>query len=709
MLPRIEREARILNRHQESQHPDRNTARARLAESLGLELSYESIWGTAKEVPAAAAQAIAGSLTGESLDLGDEAQIERYLARQATYRQAQLCPEQTLVESVDDPLSHLCLNLNRDEASHPVQLTVRWENGAVTCAALDSPAWHRLAVPGYHQVRVETIGRSADFDWILGPQACYFPAAAKPLNGVNCFLPSLRSQRNWGCGDFTDLAQLATILRKHAAVDFIALNPLHALHNRAPYNTSPYLPLSIFTHNLIYLDIEKLPEFRCSSLAQRFAHSPAFQSHLESLRQAPLVDYEATARIKKFFLLLLYREFRKTGHTQPTAWVSNYCIYRAFDDYFHKRNANRWHWHHWPEPYRYPGSPESLALRAKLARSIGFYAYIEMRLAEQLSAVQQTLLDAGYSVGLYHDLALATDRAGADYWAYRELFAPGVRVGSPPDDFNENGQDWGFPALHPQRHADSGYRYFIESIRCAAVYGGAVRFDHVMRLARLYWIPDGMNASQGAYVRDRFKALLHILALESQRGRFLVVGEDLGTVPSYFRQALQDFNILSYKLLLFERDGDRFRAAEQYPEQAIASFTTHDLPTFDGWLHGADLRARVASGVFPQSGLTEAYDIRRRDVASLAEALGTLDCDHAERDAQFGALCRFLASTPCRMRLLNLEELSAEHDQQNLPGTTGEYPNWRRRFPVSLESLSQDAAIAGRLRLWAASIEGGSR
>ncbi len=705
MLPTIERQGLTLNQHEELETHGQQPARQRLADTLGLELTYESIWGSAAEVLPEAANAIAAALTGESLNLANSSQIEDYLARQSALSDSLLCPQQTLVESVDKALGRLRLNLTAQEEANPVLLTVNWENGSISCLALGSPKWLLLASSGYHQARVHTIERTATFEWILSPGSCYFPKVTDPLNGINCFLPSIRSDRNWGCGDLTDLTQLAGLLRSHAPVDFIALNPLHAIHNRVPYNTSPYLPLSIFTHNLIYLDIERVPEFKSCTLAQRVAEWHSFQARLSTLRQGHLVDYEAVARIKKFFLLLLYREFLKQGgRTQATPWITNYCMYRAFDDYFHRRDANCWHWHHWPAPYQSPDSPESLMLRDRLARHIDFYAYVEMRITDQLGQAQQSLLDQGYSIGLYHDLALATDRVGADYWAYQNLFAPGVRVGSPPDDFNVNGQDWGFPALHPQRQANAGFRYFIESIRCAAVHGGAVRFDHVMRLARLYWIPDGMSASEGAYVRDRFDDLLHVLALESQRGHFLVVGEDLGTVPSYFRQALTDFNILSYKLVLFERDGSRFRDAKDYPEQAIASFTTHDLPTFDGWHHGADLRARRDAGLLDPSDLESSYEARRRDIDHLSAAFsqGAKKMDH---DTQFEALCLFLASTSCRMRLLNLEELSAEHEQQNLPGTTSEYPNWRRRFPVALEALSQDAAILGRLGLWATSLK----
>ncbi|WP_051669850.1 4-alpha-glucanotransferase [Bryobacter aggregatus] len=651
-------------------------------------------------MPRTTAQAIAASLAPGIPDLEDEAALEDWLHTRSATEQAHLCPQQTLVEHVSNPLQRLQLNLAPHEAVGELSLTIRWENGAVSQVHLNSPRLKSLATPGYHQVTIQTAHRSASFLWILSPGVCYLPDSPKKSNGINCFLPSLQSGRNWGCGDFTDLANFARILRAQVSFDFIALNPLHAIHNRVPYNTSPYLPLSIFSYNLLYLDIEKIPAFEHCPLAQRIVRSAEFQERLRALRAAEWIDYEAVARIKRFFLALLYRASRKQK-VASSSWVSNYCTYMAFDRYFHRRDATVWHWRQWPEPYQNPQSPESQRLQQKLQRSIGFFAFIEACAEQQLQDTQTTVRQLGYSIGLYHDLALATDRVGADHWAYQELFAPHVRVGSPPDDFNEAGQDWGFPALHPQRHANSGYRYFIESIRSASRHGGALRFDHVMRLARLYWIPDGVSAREGAYVRDHFRDLLLILALESQRGGYLVIGEDLGTMPDYFREALNQFQILSYRLLLFERDSQGFHSAERFPMQAIASFTTHDLPTFDGWLAGSDLRARLEAGTMPESELEPSYTVRRSDIRELATAF-TLPEGESNRDAYFDALCRFLVACPSRLTLLNLEEITGEELQQNLPGTTTQHPNWRRRCSVPIEAFLTQERTARRLQSWAA-------
>jgi len=611
---------------------------------------------------------------------------------------------------VNQPLAQLQLQLGPEEPAEAVTLHIEWENGSESVCTPSDPSLEGLASPGYHWLTIKTSQRSKRIRWILAPDQCHFPALKHPANGINCFLPSLRSERNWGAGDLSDLRNFAMRLAERAPVDFIALNPLHAIHNRTPYNTSPYLPLSIFTHNLLYLDIEATPEFAHSGVAGKIVQSAQFQQTLAKLRASEFVEYEQVAKLKTFFLLLLYREFKRGSYAELNQfrssrgqWLENYCTYMAFDRYFHRRNPDAWHWQQWPAEYQTPGSKESQSLRNQLASQIDFYAFIEMRLEQQISTAHKYLLESGYSLGLYHDLALATDRVGADYWAYQDLFAPRVRVGSPPDDFNENGQDWGFPALHPQRHADSGYEYFIESIRCAARHGGTIRLDHVMRLARLYWIPDQMSARDGAYVRDHFEDLLRILALESQRNKFIVVGEDLGTVPDYFRRALDQFQILSYRLILFERSGDSFRPAVDYPRDAIASFTTHDLPTFDGWLTGVDLDARVNMGMLPASELTASRQARTKALTRLREAFH-LSPEEANPQVFFAALCRFLSNTRSQLRLLNLEELTGESAQQNLPGTTSEAPNWRRRVSQPLESLFSEAGFRRRLQIYADSI-----
>jgi 4-alpha-glucanotransferase len=591
-------------------------------------------------------------------------------------------------------------------------LQVRWENGAVSAGPLNPGRLAQLATLGYHNISSPSHPALPSVTWILAPSQCYLPSPAKPANGLNCFLPALRSERNWGVGDLTDLRALASWLRGRIPVDFIALNPLHTIHNRAPYNTSPYLPLSLFARNLLLIDVEACPEFLLSRAAQRAFQHPANQAERARLRDLPFVDYAAVARHKIFFLLLLFREFLRrdsgeldafAGEHQP--WLTNYCRYMALDRYLHRRHPDLWHWRQWPAAYQHPESPAVRALLPRLQTMARFHAFVQMRLAQQLSQTQTTLKDLGYRLGLYHDLALSPDRVGADTWAHKELFASGVRVGSPPDDFNQEGQDWGFPAIIPSRHARSGYSFFRESLRWAAAHGGVLRLDHVMRLARLYWIPDGLPPRDGAYVRDHLYPLLRILALESQRGQFAVVGEDLGTVPDNLREALHRFQVLSYRLVLFERHQERFHPAAHYPELSLAAFTTHDLPTFDGWLAATDLEVRRELGHLSPGQHQQALAQRARDLAQLRQAFALHPQEH-DAAAYFNGLVRFLAATPSLLRLVNLEELLAESHQQNIPGTTSEAPNWQRKISCPLEEWAPPPTHSHRLAIWAASLTG---
>jgi 4-alpha-glucanotransferase len=328
--------------------------------------------------------------------------------------------------------------------------------------------------------------------------------------------------------------------------------------------------------------------------------------------------------------------------------------------------------------------------------------YVQWQIDEQLASVQATALEAGMPIGLYHDVALATDRCGADLWAYRDYFVRGCRVGAPPDDFSPEGQDWAFPPPNTPHHRAHEYRLFAESIRKNARHGGALRMDHVMRFFRLFWIPEGLTAKQGTYVHEPWLDLLRILALESVRGRFLVVGEDLGTVPPELREAMERFGMLSYKLFYFEKDGSGMpRPPTDYPRHVLVSSTTHDLPTLAGFWAGRDLKARLDAGVFPnEDAYRNQLPQRRSEKSKMVDALirdGFLPPDFPREAADWpeltgelhNAIIGYLVSTPSMLMLLNEEDLTKELDQQNLPGTTWQYPNWKRKMMFSLEDLER--------------------
>ena len=278
--------------------------------------------------------------------------------------------------------------------------------------------------------------------------------------------------------------------------------------------------------------------------------------------------------------------------------LRDYATYCALDEEMHRRDPNVWLWTDWPEEYRDPRSTATGEFAEKHGDRILFFKFLQWQIQLQAAEAHARALAAGMSIGLYHDLALATDQYGADLWALRPFFATGSRVGAPPDELAPSGQDWGFPPPHREAHRANGYQLFAQSIRNAAACGGALRIDHVMRFLRLFTIPQGFETSQGTYVQDYAQDLLGILALESVRGNFVVIGEDLGTVTDEARAALAEAGVLSYRVLWFERDGaGNFRPPDSYPERALVCSTTHDLPTLAGFAAGRDLEARKAAGL----------------------------------------------------------------------------------------------------------------
>jgi 4-alpha-glucanotransferase len=570
--------------------------------------------------------------------------------------------------------------------------------------------------PGYHRLKIAINGQAAgECRFIVCPARAYLPErlAEGRLAGLNVALYGLRSDRNWGCGDFTDLKPLIDWAQT-VGFSFIGLNPLHALHNRTPYNTSPYLPLSMFYKNAIYVDIEAVPEFRVSNCAQRLASSPGIRQMIQELRESEFVEYEKTDRLKRCFLKALYREFRRSRAGSPRGKafaayleregepLQKFALYRALDEVLHKQNRNRWTWRDWPKEYQSPGTEACRQFEQEHARLVEFYKYVQFIIDEQLAAAQEYAKERGMPVGLYHDLAVATDRCGSDLWANCEYYVNGCRVGAPPDDFSPEGQDWSFPPPSPDAHRDQGYTLYRESIRKIVEHGGALRIDHVMRLFRLFWISEGFSPRDGAYVRDHARDLLLILALESVRSKNVIIGEDLGTVTDEMRDTLARFGILSYRLFFFEKHYPEgtFKRSYEYPRQALVSSSTHDLPTLSGFWAERDIEARKTAGLIDENGYCQQKQVRQREKQKL------LDCLHSEgllpenytRDASnihfvdgelHNAIVGFLAQTPSMLLLLNQEDLTKETEQQNLPGSTAQYPNWRRKMRVKVEELSQ--------------------
>lgn len=706
---------------------------ARLAPGWGVQAEYWDIWSRRHEPAPDALQAILRSL-GVASETAEDLEVAAEEQEWETW--STLLPPAVVMGENE---SEILVRAPAAAASGQLHLSFHWEQGGsheldcelgslpvAAAVALRGRKFVAKAVPlpvklplGYH--RMEARLRAGGLEiasqaWmVVGPDRCYVPselAGDGKTAGIAISLYGVRSERNWGCGDFTDLRAILDWAAKDAGASFVALNPLHSIPNRQPYNTSPYLPNSIFYRNFLYIDIESVPDFALCPAAAKLLVSARIQEKLRSWRESEFVEYEPIARAKRTFLKLLFRrflgEYRENTERARTfrAWceaegplLNDYAVYCALDEAIHKQFPNIWLWTDWPEEFRDPRSEAVTAFARKAWRSVLFHKYVQWELDRQLGAAQQHARSTGMSIGLYHDLALATDRYGSDLWAHRPYYISGCRVGSPPDDFSPKGQDWSFPPPNSLRHRADGYRLFAQSIRKNLRHGGALRIDHVMRFFRLYWIPDGKEATDGTYVLDRSRDLLRVLALESFRHQVMVIGEDLGTVTDEVREMLRSFGIFSYRLLYFEKlDGGRFKPPQDYPRQALASVATHDLPTLAGFWLGRDIQARLDAGIVDRAGYEAMLAGRQQEKQRMLEILlqlGLLPEWFPRSAAQVpeltgelhNAVIGFLAATPCNLLAINQEDLTKETEQQNLPGSTAEYPNWRHKMRFSVDEL----------------------
>lgn len=705
---------------------------ARAAAESGIDREYWDVLHKKHEVSSEVCRRILAAL---GWDVSSPDRLEEHRARLFQRKAAFVLPPTIVISETDIriPLSFaasleasLCFEISLESGQRLGGEIDISQLPVCRRMVMDEMQWvtYNLALPpeiplGYHTITIWLNGKlNNKSHLVVCPDRAYLPgnlSSGGRIAGFNVALYGLRSDRNWGCGDFTDLRGLIDWASDAIGVSFIGLNPLHALHNRVPYNTSPYLPVSIYYKNLIYVDIESVPELQLSAWAQRLLDSPRVGDTIRQLREAEFVQYEAVDRLKRGFLRILFRELRR-GQKQNSARAkafAEYCrregdllhkfaLYCALNEILHKQDGNCWTWRDWPREYQSPESEACRKFSEQYAATVDFYKYVQFVIDEQLSAANEYAKQR-LSIGLYHDLALATDSGGSDLWAYRDFYVNGCRVGAPPDDFSPKGQDWAFPPPRSSAHRENGYRLYRESIRKITEHGGALRIDHVMRLFRLFWIPEGAEPAQGAYVRENATDLMRILALESVRSKNVIIGEDLGTVTDEIREMLSGFGILSYRLLYFEKHRDQsFKRSHEYPRQALVSSTTHDLPTITGFWQFRDIEARKTAGLTDEQGYRSQREDRRREkqrILDMLHAENLLPQNYArsaddvpELDGELhNAIIGFLARVPSMILLLNQEDFTKETEQQNLPGSTSEYPNWQRKMRAKIEELRSPA------------------
>ena len=549
------------------------------------------------------------------------------------------------VVAIADQPPPLALSDETDWTLVPDGATAREGRGPLPALPLGR---HELTVDG------ETV-------WILSaPQALPLPPRGW---GVTLPLYGLRGPDQGGLADYADLA---TAARAFGAVGagFLGINPVHAGFGFDPVLISPYSP----SHR--------------GFLSTRHIHAPG-DTHGES---GPLVDYEAALPARRAALETAYRAFlsgRGRSFADFLRFRDSTPRLAAFAQYETLAEIHGPTWDRWPRALH---DPESTATRTALderADRIRFHMWLQFLADLQLREAKEAASAAGMDHGLYLDLAVGTHPHGAETWAERETFAPGVSLGAPPDAFSDAGQNWGLAPFNPRHLIDTGFDALARTLRAQFRHAGMIRIDHILGFARAFWVPNGLP---GTYVTMPQDAMFAVARIEAARAGALIVGEDLGNVPDGFREDLADTGILGCEVSLFTPD----RAGSTYREPALASFGTHDLPTWAGWRKGRDIDARASIGAVDAGDIAEAKATRATECAALEALTG----GPAAAD-----LHAFLARSSARLVALQAEDILGQTDQQNLPGTTSEYPNWRRQLSVGAPDLATDPRILDTGRL----------
>ena len=583
---------------------------------------------------------------------------------------------------------------------------------------------------GYHRLSLEAGGVTAQLDLIVTPARCHLPPELGPGTrswGLTCQLYGLRSARDWGMGDLTDLASISAAAGSCGAA-VLGTNPLHALFMSEPLHFSPYSPSSRTRLDYLYIDPAAVPGFAEDEGVQALIAGEWFGATRWAARSAELVDYSAVAACKRPVLEALWRRFQgldvdddgaaRTGlgasfrrfQQKEGRSLRDFAIFETLHEHY-CRERRGFSWRNWPAAMRDPQSSEVAEFAAAHRDRVEFFQFLQWEADRQLAAAAQAAHEAGLSIGLYRDLAVGADPNGAEAWADQELVAPRASIGAPPDQLSRSGQNWGLAPINPLVLRRQGFAPFIACLRANMQHAGILRIDHVMSLNRLYWIPNGMEATDGCYVEYPFDDLLRLVALESCRQGCAVIGEDLGTVPPGFRETMRAANLLSYRILIFERHHDGgFTTPAEYPPLAAASAATHDLATVAGFWLGRDITLRRRLGLYPDAAAETAEEAERsRDRRLLLQALvaeGLLEPEDLARylseageptySADLGnAIQSFLARSRARLMLVQLEDVVGESEQANLPGTIDGHPNWRRRLSRTVENILAGPELRG--------------
>jgi 4-alpha-glucanotransferase len=538
------------------------------------------------------------------------------------------------------------------------------------------------------------------------PSEAVAPEPSQRSWGFAVQLYSLRSRRSWGHGDLRDLADLATWSARELGAGFVLINPLHAAEPLPPVSASPYLPMSRRWVSPLYLRIEDIPEYKELSFPERMRLAQLSKPLREASRTPAPIDRDAVWTAKREALEVL-RKVHLSDERQASLDEFRRQHGRGLEDWAAWCALAETHgpdYRTWPSHLRDPRSAEADVQRGDLAALADFHIWVQWLVAAQLAAAQAAARAAGMAIGIIADLAIGAHPGGADAWAGQEYFATGFTVGAPPDAFNQRGQDWGLPPMHPRALAACGYRPLADLIGANLAVGGGLRIDHVMGLSRLWWIPAGAAPTEGAYVYYDAPGTLGTLAAAAADSGCVVVGEDLGTVEPWLRDALAARNVLGTQMLWFERGWSNEPLAPQWwRRNSLVTVSTHDLPPAAAFLSGKQVTDRCALGLLTRSVQEERAEADRtvNDWIGALVAEGLLPPGERPSADEFtAALYGYLAKTPALLIGVNLAEAAGEIRSQNMPGTFDEYPNWKLPLcgPDGTPVLLEDLATSTRVR-----------
>ncbi len=577
---------------------------------------------------------------------------------------------------------------------------------------------------GYHELSLtlsmnQESAHQESCSLIVAPQTCYEPnilsfeqpGPTEKIWGVSVQLYTLRSENNWGMGDFSDLKQLVSKLGPQGA-DIVGLNPIHSLYPSNPLHCSPYSPSSRNFINPLYIDVTALKEYQDSAKIQHHVSSDDFQRQLQKARDCSHVEYDRVASLKFSVLEMAFRHFEKhdkAHQSYKSADFGHYCeekgkdlklqaTYEALFEHFRSRDINSWGWNCWPADYQDPDSPNVKDFVAQSKERIRFYMYLQWIAELQLADAQRTAKESGMRVGIYRDLAVGVDRGGADVWAHRDNYVLSASVGAPPDTVAPQGQNWGLPPFDPNLLQEQAYTPFIDMVYANMQHCAALRIDHVMGILRLWWCPPDKTADYGVYVNYPLNDLLGIIKLESQRQQCLIFGEDLGTVPPEIEAALPPAHFYSNEVVLFSRIEDHFLPPEKYKPRALTCISNHDIPTLRAWWNCNDLDLRQELGIYDSARTEQEKTARHEDKLALLKTLqhigeapygvtpGDLSSMGYSRELM-EKIHYYLGKTASKIIVIQLEDVLELDTPVNVPGTSSEYRNWSRKLTRNISEI----------------------